>query len=29
MALTVAEDVIRVLKGEKPVNLVNRELAKS
>jgi phosphoglycerate dehydrogenase-like enzyme len=29
MALTVAEDVIRVLKGEKPVNLVNRELLKS
>jgi D-3-phosphoglycerate dehydrogenase len=29
MALTVAEDVMRVLKGEKPVNLVNRELLKS
>ena len=29
MALTVADDVIRVLKGEKPVNLVNRELLRS
>jgi D-3-phosphoglycerate dehydrogenase len=28
MALTVAEDVIRVLKGKKPMNLVNRELQK-
>jgi D-3-phosphoglycerate dehydrogenase len=26
MALTVADDIIRVLKGEKPMNLVNREL---
>jgi phosphoglycerate dehydrogenase-like enzyme len=29
MALTAADDVIRVLKGEKPLNLVNRELLKS
>jgi D-3-phosphoglycerate dehydrogenase len=29
MALTAADDVIRVLKGEKPLNLVNRELLRS
>jgi len=29
MALTAADDVIRVLKGEKPLNLVNRELLES
>jgi glyoxylate reductase len=29
MALTVAEDVVRVLEGKEPVNLVNRELLKS
>ncbi len=28
MGLTAAEDVIRVLKGEKPIHLINRELLK-